>query len=159
MTNQRCIYSVFVIGLMLSSCLHEPPEQYTKNADFSSKTRILRIDFESNPDTSLQQIILLSGIRNSGYGILLNVDNFCTETDIKKIKTKFKKQDINVVHEFSFDSDQNISGHILTGIERADFIWVLSKNDSVFNNPNFEKINRSIEKAISNNGILIVNQQ
>jgi hypothetical protein len=101
-----------------------------KNADFDSKTNTLLIDYLNNPDTSLLQIIELSGIRKTGYGLLLNLDKSYSENEIKSIKLKLQKLDINAIHSFDITTNAPMEKKESIAMEDAMFIWVLDRQNT-----------------------------
>lgn len=130
-------------SLILNSCSQVKTDSIIENADYNAQTHTLKIDYITNPDTSLLQIISFSGIRQSGYGLLLNHENSYSESELNALKFKFKKLDINAIHSYDISSLDSIKLKTKTAIEGAKFVWILdnSKNDWK---------SKSIGKIISN---------
>jgi len=115
---------------LVSSCMIRNDEAVVKNADFDSTTNSLYVDYLNNPDTSLLQIIQLSGIRKTGYGLLLNLDESYSENEIKSIKLKLQKLDINAIHSFDITTNAPMEKKESIAMEDAMFIWVLDRQNT-----------------------------
>ncbi|MCB0806138.1 MAG: hypothetical protein KDC05_10100 [Bacteroidales bacterium] len=156
MKNQLLTYISFLF--LLISCVNIQPEgeSWLQNANFDPETRILKLPPDYNLDTVLQQIIFLSEIRKEGYGVLLNADATVQQKKIDQIIYKFRKLDINAVHQFNLPSQDSIPNHVKVAMEGAKFIWILDQDDIVLSEKESLSL-RNLNYAINDGkGILIL---
>lgn len=116
-------------GLLFMQCSQNKPSGVIDNADYTNQTNTLKVDYQNNPDTSLLQILSFSNIRKSGYGLLLNIDNSFSKSDIDTLKYKFQKLDINAIHSYDVVSVNKLPNHIKVALEDAKFIWILDESN------------------------------
>ncbi|MDB4303983.1 hypothetical protein N9934_04270, partial [Desulfosarcina sp.] len=86
----------------------------------------LKVNYSSNPDTSLLQIVEFSNIRKSGYGILLNIENAFSKKELDELKLKFQKMDINAIHSFNISLTDTLESKVSIATEGAKFVWLLN---------------------------------
>lgn len=137
---------MIIIGMIFFQCSHSKIDPIVEHADYNLQSHSLNIDYSTNPDTSLLQIIALSNIRKSGYGILLNMENSYSKSELDILILKFKKLDINAVHSFDLSQTEPLPHKVLVAMEGAKFVWILSKNNT---NIKLTSLGNSI-KAIQN---------
>ena len=80
---------ILLLVIILTGCGFDQKPLQLSNADYNPESHTLIVDFENNPDTTLQQIIELSDIRRSGYGVLLNVHNASSNEKIETIRYRY----------------------------------------------------------------------
>ncbi|MEZ5082791.1 MAG: hypothetical protein R2750_05015 [Bacteroidales bacterium] len=150
---------IFVLSfvIILTSCLVDNTEEYLKNADFEKNSSTLFVNYKKNPDTSLQQIIILSGVRKNGYGVLININNAVSQPELDSIIFKFKMQDIHATHGFNWQTGDSLSSKARVAIEGAKFTWLLSSNPVNLNDSIFHQVNKATEITLKNGGILVKN--
>lgn len=119
------IFSLILLGVFFTNCSQNNSDSIIENADFDPKTFTLKVNYLNNPDTSLLEIIALSNIRKSGYGLLLNVENYYSKSELDTLKRKFQKLDINAVHSFNISLEDSLQTKIQIAIDGAQFIWIL----------------------------------
>ena len=149
--------TAILFAIVFNSCLPDHSEKYLKQADFDHTTSTLAVNYKKNPDTTLQQIIMLSGIRKEGYGVLLNINKGASPALLDSIKNKFNKQDINAVHSFKWKSRETLPENIRVAIEDARFCWVFSTTDVNDKDSTFQLLWKAIETSRNKNGILVIN--
>lgn len=147
----------FLILISFTSCLPDHSAEYLRNVDYDKSSSTLRVNYQENPDTSLQQIIILSDIRKEGYGVLLNIDRSVSQAQLDSIKYKFKKQDINAVHSFNWNTGDALPKIIHVALEGSRFNWIFSKQDMIHNDSLFADIKKAIETSITKGGIYVIN--
>ena len=155
MSNYFLTYLSLLVAF--SSCINLQPEDesWLKNADYDPEERILFLAPNYDLDTVLQQIIFLSEVRKEGYGVLLNVDGTVPQKQIDLIAYKFRKLDINAVHDFELPLTDTIPNHVKVAMEGAKFIWIL--NDD--NQPeNYSRFLNTVEIIRSDSCIVIQDQ-
>lgn len=128
MRNISFLWSLIFSVLLLNNCSQNNHVQFLNAADYDASTHTLHIDYKSNPDTSLIQIIALSNIRKSGYGVVLNLDNAYSEIELKSMKLNLQKQDINAVHSFNISINDSLESKIKVAMKGAKFIWLINSN-------------------------------
>ena len=149
-------YCILFIGLALLSCMGEHDHAALSKAQFDERTNTLTVDFPDNTDTALQQIILFSKVRVSGYGLLLNLNNTLSRQSIEDIKERFKKLDINAVHDFNLSSAEEMDAKINVAIEGAKFIWVFSNDRNWAQQPEFHEVKQAIITSTRSGGVLVI---
>ncbi len=129
MTKPVLLINMIIIGTIFFQCSHSKIDPIVEHADYNLQSHSLNIDYSANPDTSLLQIIALSNIRKSGYGILLNVEDSYSKSEMDTIIYKFKKLDINAVHSFDLSQTDTVPHKVLVAMEGSKFVWILSKKN------------------------------
>lgn len=129
MTKPIFIAYLIIWGLIFLQCAHSDIDPIIEQADYDQQSHTLHIDYSSNPDTSLLQIIALSNIRKSGYGLLLNIENSYTNSELDTLKLKFRRQDVNAIHSFNIFPSQALKRKVSVAMEGAAFIWILNRNN------------------------------
>jgi hypothetical protein len=156
-TIKPTLYLAF-IALFMISCMPEDARLYLKSADFNPQHRVLGVDYASKPDTTLHQIILKSGIRESGYGIILNVDNTLTENESRELLHALQLQDINAVHVFKIESETTPANNVIVAAEQARFNWVFSKNIFNLSGMDCKPIVSALKVSTESGGILVIDK-
>ena len=148
---KKHLAAYIVLALTLAACIHPEKEKeaYLKKADFDPETRVLSLTASGDIDTALHQIIFLSGIREGGYGVLLNIGGAKSRQEIDSLKHKFRKLDINAVHDFDIQPDRPVDKHIEVAIEGAEFIWL-------FTGDKIPDVRHWINDVASMDGMLVV---
>lgn len=130
MKKGAIILFLSIFAMLFIYCSRDKSYSFVPNADYDPVSNSLKVDFLNDPEKSLQDIIHLSKIRKSGYGLLLNVDNSYSKSKLDTLKRQFQKLDINAIHSFDIVSKDSLQNKIKIAIEGAQFIWVLnSKQD------------------------------
>ena len=140
-------------AFLMSSCMQHADEPYLKGADFQPDRRILTVDYMQKPDTTLHQVIALSGIRSSGYGVLINVDGAASERYLDEIRERFKKLDINAVHIFSSAAGGGIDKKTRAAVEGARFTWVFCHDREWFKHLQGSELLEAISQSAQAGGI------
>lgn len=129
------------------SCLNQEPATYLQKAHYNAEKNMLRVNLEANPDTSLHQVILLSGIRENGYGLLIGSKNEPMAEEASDILFKLVKLDINAVHHLIAPADTLPDPVFTTAISGAKFVWLLSEDtvllkaiDEIRNSPEVDDV-------------------
>lgn len=151
--NRLILYAVFFSCLVLS-CIQQSDKSSMENSIdiYDSSLYLLGIDFNNNPKESIDQIIHLSGIRKSGYGILLNLENSYLKSELDTIKMKFQIEDINAIHSFDIKLSDTIKNHIYVAMDGARFIWILNGK---MRNPDLSLLKPSLDKAIAGKKLIV----
>ncbi|RLC53848.1 MAG: hypothetical protein DRH89_10155 [Candidatus Cloacimonadota bacterium] len=139
-------------------CSQNNPEVIVKNADFNSETNTLQVDYMNNPDTSLLEIVALSNVHKSGYGLLLNIDNAYSNPELDTLKLKFRKLDINAVHSFDVVSVETLPANIIVAMEDTKFIWILDKKHLKFNEIPFGKAISAIQEKREDKMLIVISK-
>ncbi|MCB2220234.1 MAG: hypothetical protein KQI35_07570 [Bacteroidetes bacterium] len=147
------------IALIFASCMPDDATLYLKSADFNPQHRVLGVDYATKPDTTLHQIILKSGIRESGYGIILNVDNSLTENESRELVHALQLQDINAVHVFHINSETTPENNVIVAIEQARFNWVFSKNIFNLSGMDCKPMVSALKVSTESGGILVIEKE
>lgn len=122
-------FFILVICMLgLNFCSQNNNDSIFENANYDSKTNTLKVDYSNNPDTSILQIIALSNIRQTGYGILLNIENTYPKSDLDALKLKFQKVDINAIHSYDISLTDSLEAKVQIAIEGAKFVWLLGSS-------------------------------
>lgn len=153
----RYLLATFVI-LLLGSCLNRDPEAFLQKARYDASKNMLVVDYQLNPDTSLQQIILLAGIRDSGYGVLLSPETEPGKKMATEILNRLVKLDINAVHHYSITSDSVLDPVLTTAIAGAKFVWVLP-NEKPMLRSNLIRIQESSAETLEASFLLVVSKE
>jgi len=124
------ILSLIVSMVIINSCNQTKNNSVLENANYNLQQHNLVVDYQLNPDTSLLQIIEFSDIRKSGYGILLNIDNNLSKTEMDELKLKFQKLDINAIHSFNVSLTDTLDSKVRIAMEGAKFVWILKNKDT-----------------------------
>ncbi len=159
MNTSTKISALLLLAIMLVSCLPEESRIYLEKANYNETYGILGIDYQNQPDTSLQQIILQSGVRKNGYGILLNVDYTLSEQSLRDLAYQFQLQDINALHSFQIQSGTTPNNHVLAAIEQARFIWIFSNNMYNLSGKECGPVVQAFHGATGNGGILVIDHK
>lgn len=106
-------------------CSRDKSNSVVTNLEYDQPSNSLKVDFLNDPEKSLRDIIHLSEIQKSGYGLLLNLDNSYSKSELDTLKRQFQKLDINAVHSFNIVSKDSLQNKIKIAIEGAQFIWIL----------------------------------
>lgn len=149
-------YCILFIGLALLSCMGGQDNGAQSKAQFDERTNTLTVDFPDNTDTALQQIILFSKVKVSGYGLLLNFNSTLSHESIADIKDRFKKLDINAVHDFNLSSAEEMDAKINVAIEGAKFTWVFSNDRNWAQQPEFHEVKQAIIASTRSGGVLVI---
>lgn len=149
-------YRWFPVVLLVVSCIHDPSPGYLKNIQFDEERKILILSEKSDPDTSLQQIIVKSGIRKDGYGILLVADELPDDITVSALKKRFIKQDINAVHIYKLDPTFENNELAIAAIKGARFTWVHASGSAIFNTPGWDTIVQELKESAGNGGITVI---
>jgi len=149
-------YCILFSGLALLSCMGEQDNAAFSKAQFDEQTNTLTVNYPDNTDTTLQQIILFSKVRVSGYGLLLNFNSTLSRESIADLKERFKKLDINAVHDFNLSSAEEMDVKTRVAIEGAKFIWVFSKDRNWVQQPEFHEVNQAILTATRSGGVFVI---
>lgn len=145
--------------LMLVSCLHDREEAYLKSILFDDPHRIMGVDYGSNADTAIQQIIFKSGVRSKGYGVILNVDHALTVKGAANIIEEFKHEDINAVHVFDVQTGQDPANNIVVAVKNARFTWVFASNIYDLSGEDCRNMLDAFHQSTANGGILVINKK
>ena len=151
----------FVTLIILSSfysCRHHNSDKISSGLEFDQDLSLLGIDYAKIPEKSIRQIIQLSKIRSAGYGILLNLNNSISESQLDTLKRKFQKEDINAVHCFDITKGDSMQVRIMFAVEGAKFIWILNNNNYEIGSPEFIPLISSLQRSINNEGIIVVSK-
>ena len=130
MIRSGLILCIIICGVLFMRCSRNNPDMIGLNADFNSETNTLQVDYINNPDTSLLEIVALSNVRKSGYGLLLNIDNAYSKPELDTLKLKFRKLDINAVHSFDIGTAESLPANIKVAMEDTKFIWILDERNT-----------------------------
>lgn len=117
--------SLVICFIILDSCTYNKNDSITENAEYNGQTNMLKIDFTNKPDTSLLQIIAYSNIQKSGYGVLLNIENSYSKSDLDALKLKFQKLDINAIHNYNISLRDTLELKTRVAMKGAKFVWLL----------------------------------
>ncbi len=158
MIRSGLILSIIFCGLLFMRCSQNNPEVIVKNADFNSETNTLQVDYMNNPDTSLLEIVALSNVHKSGYGLLLNIDNAYSNPELDTLKLKFRKLDINAVHSFDVVSVETLPANIIVAMEDTKFIWILDKKHLKFNEIPFGKAISAIQEKREDKMLIVISK-
>ncbi|MEZ5195390.1 MAG: hypothetical protein R2764_03005 [Bacteroidales bacterium] len=141
------LFPVFVlIPIFLFACMSQKEKISSEEgaSRYDETLHLLGVDFADHPQKSIEKVIWYSGIRKSGYGILLNVHNAFAEPEIDTLKMKFQKEDINAIHRFDINLSDTLKNRVFVAMQGARFIWVL-KNGEL--NLLYSQIEHSLKKA------------
>lgn len=150
-------FSFLFLLLISASCFNEKEKQNFENVDFNEVTNTLTINFNENPDKSLQQIISVSEIRKNGYGVLLNINQSISGKDLDLIKLKLRKLDINAVHDFHVNGKLEQHGKIRSALRGAKFIWVFDSNNSLDQDKTLRLLKEDFNTAIESGAVMVKN--
>ena len=114
----------------LSFCSQKKNDLISNNANFNNLTNTLTVDYKNHPDTSLLQIKAFSNIKQSGYGLLLNIENAYTKSDLEALKLKFKMMDINAIHTYDISLKDTLQLKTQVAMKGAKFIWLLGNSNN-----------------------------
>ncbi len=144
---KKIVTSLFLIIclLMLNFCVQNENESIFANADYDAQTNTIKIDYQTNPDTSLLQIIAYSNIRHSGYGLLLNINNAYSKSELAALKLKFQKLDINAIHSYDYSLSDTLPLKTRVAIEGAKFVWLLGNSNNDWKSKPIDSIINSIQ--------------
>lgn len=154
---QLQILSFLFLLVFSSSCQYQQSVDYIENAAYHSQLHILGIDYPVNVDTSLQQIIYFSGIREKGYGIILNIDSCFTMQEINTLKLRLQRQDINAIHNYNIELQDSLKKSIGVAMEGAKFIWLLTDEEILFSGTPLSAKLKTLKKDKNSHNLLIVN--
>lgn len=149
------ILSIIILGVFLIYCSQKNANTIIDNADYNSQTHSLRVDLANNPDTSILEIIALSDIRKSGYGLLLIVENSYSTSELDTLIRKFQKQDINAVHSFNISISDSLQKKKYIAMEGAKFIWILDKKNMYEETTQLFNAISAIQKNTKNNVLIV----
>jgi len=150
---------LIILIVLNVSCSNKSNEKLFESVNFDKNLKILAIDYEQQKDTTLLQIIHYSGIRKSGYGLLLNLNNSFTHFQLDSLKYQLQIQDINAIHSFEVKSNDSVPNCIRIAIEGARFSWILWNGDSSKNLSLPNEIINSLKLSEANNGIVVIDNQ
>lgn len=124
---RKCATILFLSTLAMLSiyCSRDKSNSVVTNLEYDQPSNSLKVDFLNDPEKSLRDIIHLSEIQKSGYGLLLNLDNSYSKSELDTLKRQFQKLDINAVHSFNIVSKDSLQNKIKVAMEGAQFIWIL----------------------------------
>ena len=146
------------ILLLVAACATNPEAPYLEGADYDPGSRTLTVPYESNPDTSLYQVIAVSGSRGWGYGGLIGIDSTAAGRDLEKVLYRFKKLDINAVHIFHAAGSGMIDGKTRAAIEGARFTWVFASDPGWQENTEGSALAASLGHSLGAGGILVISR-
>jgi len=155
---QAFLFLIILIVLNVS-CSNKSNEKLFESVNFDKNLKILAIDYEQQKDTTLLQIIHYSGIRKSGYGLLLNLNSSFTPFQLDSLKYQLQIQDINAIHSFEVKSNDSVPNCIRIAIEGARFSWILWNGDSSKNLSLPNEIINSLRLSNANSGIVVIDNQ
>jgi len=154
--KKRIVILWFVIlALLFTYCSHDKSYSFVTKADYNSVTHSLKVDYNNYPDTSLLEIIAFSNIRKSGYGLLLNLENSYSKSELDTLKRKFQKLDINAVHSFNISVNDSVPRNIQVAIEGSQFFWILEKEQSHWKGNPLGEIISKLETITNNKALLV----
>lgn len=127
---RKCTFIIFLstFAMLLIYCSRDKSISLAPNSDYDPISFNLKVDFLNDPIKSLQDIISISKIRKSGYGLLLNLDNSYSKSEIDTLKRQFQKIDINAIHSFNVKEQDTLKSNVQIAMKGAKFIWLLRKN-------------------------------
>jgi len=154
------LITFFSLIILTSSCNFKSNDNFIRDAGYDSQLHILGVNYPQEIDTSLLQVIHLSGIRDSGYGLLLNIDSSYSQKEIETLKLKLQKLDINAIHSFDIVLQDSLKKSIRIAMEGAKFIWLIKKDDLALNNTYAGHLLQYQKRdSVLRNLIIIHNQQ
>ncbi len=141
----------------MSGCMSSSPDtSIVDGSDFDPGSRTLFIDRGQSQDTSLRQVIALSGIRTSGYGLLVNVDSSASLSFLESLRDRFKKLDINAVHILPVNGDGLADNKTAAAVAGARFTWVFSDDPQWPGGPGGSPLQKALDRSLRSGGILVV---
>ena len=157
MRKNTLILLFATFGFLILQCSQNNTHSIIENADHSSQTNYLKVDYSNNPDTSLLEIIALSNIRKSGYGLLLNVDYYYSQSELDTLKRKFQKLDINAVHSFNVLNSDSLQTKLKVATEGAQFIWILDDSQD-WQHQNLGRLITNLQSSNDNSVLIVINK-
>ena len=145
--------------ITFASCLRDDASIYLSSINFNEDHKILSINYNSNPDTAIHQIIYKSGVRKKGYGLLLNVDQSASSDELKKLTYQFQLQDINAVHSFDINSGETPNHNVIVALEQARFIWIFSNNMYNLSGNECQPVIQAVKQATNSGAILVIDEK
>lgn len=155
---RKCAIILFLSTFAMLSiyCSRDKSKSFIPNSDYDSISHSLKVDFLNDPEKSLKDIINLSKVRKSGYGLLLNMDSAYSVSELDALKRKFQKLDINAVHSFDISLEESLQNKIPIAMDGAKFIWILDKKNINLDSISLGKTISAIQNKKAANALIVI---